>query len=195
MADRPLLTQDELDFIHAVEESSPRPEPALQLDANGALKALLSRCAADEQLTIDAHFAKQRLTFTANLSEDAQHLQLGTPQIFEEGPSSRAWRVPLTPAVELLQRNGRRSGLWVHELSMDGMLVEARGRSKAPAQMRLILPLPGQKPIAIEGTRVRAATQGLRAYRLATLDTPSGERLLQFIYRRHRALFPEAHRA
>ena len=201
MQGQPLLTQAELDYIQhlhkkpAVRKRKPAPAPDLLVDAAAQLKELLAYCAANEQLTIEAHVANQRLTFTAHLVEDAQHvrhLELGTPQIFDEGPASRAWRLPLDPPVVLRQRNGKPGDLWVHELSLNGLLVELRAKRAAPEHFKLILPLTGQKPIAIEGSLVRRTSDGLLAYRLEPLDKRGSERLQQFIFQQHRALYPQA---
>jgi len=200
MQEQPLLTQAELDYIQhlhrkpAASKRKPTAVPDLLLDAGAQLKALLAYCAANEQLTIEAHIANQRLTFTAHLVEDAhhmQHLELGTPQIFDEGPADRAWRLPLDPPVALRQRNGKPSDLRVHELSLNGLLVELRAKRAAPEHFELILPLTGQKPIAIEGSLVRRTSGGLLAYRLEPLDKRGSERLQQFIFQQHRALHPQ----
>ncbi|WP_372875283.1 PilZ domain-containing protein [Pseudomonas sp.] len=200
MHDQPLLTQTELDFIQdlhkkpATRKRKPVPLPELLVDAGAQLKELLAYCAANEQLTIEAHIANQRLTFTPQLIEDAhhvQHLELGVPQIFDEGPASRAWRLPLDPPVALRQRNGKPSDLWIHELSLNGLLLELRSKHAAPEHFELILPLAGQKPIAIEGSQVRKTAGGLLAYRLDPLDKRSSERLQQFIFQQHRALHPQ----
>ncbi|MBS7661728.1 hypothetical protein I0D00_07175 [Pseudomonas lalucatii] len=202
MQDQPLLTKAERDFIQQLQlqpaAAKRKATPNLQVDAGEQLMALLANCAASQPLTIEAHFANQRLTFTVQLSENAHHeqlLELGTPQIFDEGPASRAWRLPLEPAVALRHRNGKASELWVHELSMNGLLIDYRGKHEAPSHFNLLLPLTGQKPIAIAGTRVRHTGDGLLAYRLEALDQRGNDRLLQFIYDQHRTLFPDAHRA
>ena len=205
MQGQPLLTQAELDFIQHLNKKSaaskrkpapvPVPTPDLLVDAGAQLKELLAYCAANEQLTIEAHIANQRLTFTPQLIEDAhhvQHLELGTPQIFDEGPASRAWRLPLDPPIALRQRNGKPSDLWIHELSLNGLLVELRSKRAAPEHFELILPLAGQKPIAIEGSVVRKTADGFLAYQLDPLDKRGGERLQQFIFQQHRALHPQA---
>ncbi|MFZ3205137.1 MAG: PilZ domain-containing protein [Pseudomonas sp.] len=203
MQEQPLLTQAELDFIQHLNKKSaaskrkpaPVPVPDLLVDAGAQLKELLAYCAANEQLTIEAHVANQRLTFTPQLIEDAhhvQHLELGTPQIFDEGPASRAWRLPLDPPVALRQRNGKPSDLWIHELSLNGLLVELRSKHAAPEHFELILPLAGQKPIAIEGSLVRKTSGGFLAYQLDPLDKRGSERLQQFIFQQHRALHPQA---
>ncbi|MDP3979526.1 MAG: PilZ domain-containing protein [Pseudomonas sp.] len=200
MQEQPLLTQAEVDFIQKLNKKSAAskrksvPVPDLLVDAGAQLKELLAYCAVNEQLTIEAHVANQRLTFTAHLVEDAhhvQHLELGTPQIFDEGPASRAWRLPLDPPIALRQRNGKPSDLWIHELSLNGLLVELRSKRAAPGHFELILPLADQKPIAIEGGLVRKTASGLLAYRLDPLDKRSSERLQQFIFQQHRALHPQ----
>lgn len=200
MQEQPLLTQAELDFIQhlhtkpAPSQRKPAAAPSLLVDAGAQLKELLAYCAAKEQLTIEAHVANQRLTFTAHLVEDAQqvqHLELGTPQIFEDGPANRAWRLPLDPPVVLRQRNAKPSDLWVHELSLNGLLIELRAKRATPEHFNLILPLAGQKPIAIEGSLVRKTAGGLLAYQLDPLDKRGSERLQQFIFQQHRALHPQ----
>ncbi|NQD92615.1 hypothetical protein HP532_08115 [Pseudomonas sp. CrR25] len=202
MHDQPLLTQAEMDFIQKLHQqpatAQSKATPNLLVEAGEQFKALLAHYAANQQLTIDAHFANQRLTFTAHLTEDAyqvQHLELGTPQIFDEGPSSRAWRLPLAQPVALRHRNAKPSDLWVHELSMNGLLIEQRSKAAPPEHFNLILPLAGKKPIAIEGVFVRTAADGLLAYRLEPLDRRGSERLLLYIYQQHRLLYPQAHRA
>lgn len=202
MQDQPLLTQAELDFIQTLQDrpksSKHRAIPDLLVDAGGQIKALLTHCAAHEQLTIDAHIANQRLTFTPQLVEDAQHaqhLELGIPQIFDEGPVSRAWRLQLEQPVALRQRNSTPSDLWVHELSMTGLLLEQRAKREASKHISLILPLGGQKPIAIQATLVRQTAQGLLAYQLHPLDRRGSERLQQYLYRQHRTHFTRAHSA
>ncbi|MCG4451725.1 PilZ domain-containing protein [Pseudomonas sp. MMS21-TM103] len=198
MHDQPLLTQEELDFIQHLHNKpgsrTRKPAPNLLVDAGTQLKELLAYCAANEQLTIEAHIANQRLTFTAHLVEDAQqvqHLELGTPQIFEDGPANRAWRLPLDPPVALRQLNAKPSGLWVHELSLNGLLIELRTKRATPEHFKLILPLAGQRPITVEGNLVRKTSDGLLAYQLDPLDKRGSERLQQFIFQQHRALHPE----
>ncbi|MDM8347375.1 hypothetical protein P8H27_00450 [Pseudomonas sp. sp1636] len=204
MHDRPLLTPAELEFIQHLSKKSaagtrePAPIPDLLVDAGTQLRELLAYCAANEQLTIDAHVANQRLTFTPHLIEDAhhvQHLELGTPQIFDVGPASRAWRLPLDPPVALRQHNAKPSDLWAHELSLNGLLVEFRATGAAPDQFKLILPLAGQKPIAIAGSLVRKTVNRLLAYRLEPLDKLGNERLQQFIFQQHRARHPQANQS
>lgn len=200
MQEQAILTQAELAFIRRLYTPAKPVKTApkeMLVEADGPLKTLLAAYANSAQLTIEAHFEGQRLTFTPQLVEDAehvQHLELGTPQIFDDTTTStRAWRLPLSPAVELKLSNGSPSGLWVHEISMEGLLIEQRHNKAAPKTFNKLLPLPGKKPIAIHATRVRPAKNGLYAYRLEQFDQVSKERLQQYIYLQHRELFPQAH--
>jgi hypothetical protein len=200
----PLLTQDELDFIQHLSsrtqqrDAAPEPATGLQVDAGWQVTELLAHCAANEQLTIQAHFADQRLTFTPQLSEDAnhgQHLALGTPQIFEQGSTERPWRLPLEPPLALCDTQGNSSGLWVHELSLNGALVELREAAieAAPRRFTLALQLGEQQQVGVQGYLIRKAIGGRVAYRLVPLDAPAREQLQQFIYQQHRRRYPQAH--
>ncbi|MGX5220548.1 PilZ domain-containing protein [Pseudomonas segetis] len=200
MQDPVLLTDDELEFIQHLYNRPAAKQPgalSVQIDLEESLKDLLSNYANVEKLTIDARFANQRMIFTPFVSEDAQHnqhLELGTPQIFDEsGTDRRAWRLPLTPPIELRNLNGSATGLLVHELSLNGLLIEQPANRKAPTQFSLLLPLGEQKPISVKGQFVRRATKRHLAYQLEAMDSLSSERLQQFLYLQHRALYPQAH--
>lgn len=203
MQDQPLLTSSELEFLRRLHQQPGGPDNAptthLQVEAGVQFEGLLAGCAAQEKLTIEAHFANQRLTFTPELVEDEQHehhLRLGTPLIFDEGDTLRAWRSPLQQPIGLQQPNTAQSDMWLHELSMSGLLLEQRTpRTAPPEYLNLTLPLAGQPPIAINGRFVRKTEQGLLAYQLAPLDEHSQARLRQFIYQQHRNHYPQAHRA
>ncbi|HCP57225.1 MAG: hypothetical protein CMK72_11085 [Pseudomonadaceae bacterium] len=199
MQEQAILTKAEMAFIKRLYKPAKPVDQApkeILVDGDGPLKTLLAAYANTAQLTIEAHFEGQRLTFTPQLVEDdqhVQHLELGTPQIFDDTNSTRSWRLPLTPAVELRLSNGKPSGLLVHEISMHGLLVEQRHKRTAPKTLNKLLPLPGDKPIAIHATRVRSTKKGMHAYSLEQLDHVSKERLQQYIYEKHRELFPQAH--
>lgn len=204
MHDQPLLTSSELEFLRLLHQqpagaAESAPTTSLQVETGAQFEALLTDYAAKEKLTIQAHFANQRLTFTPELVEDAQHehhLRLGTPLIFDEGDTLRAWRSPMLQPLPLQQPSSAPSDMWLHELSMSGLLLEQRtNRTTPPERLSLTLPLAGQPPIAVHGSFVRKTEQGLLAYRLEALDERSQARLQQFIYQQHRAHYPQAHRA
>lgn len=194
MQEQALLTQAERAFIRQLYQpataAEQRSQPRLQVDIGKQLGELLSQCAANEQLSIHAHVANQHLTFDLHLSQDEQNqpcLQLAAPQIFDEGAVTRAWRSPLPQPLPLHRINAQPSDLWVHQLSMNGALIEHRARRKAPKRFRLVLPVNAQTPIAVAGVFIREATDGLLAYQLQTLDPDSDEHLRQFIYQQHRS--------
>lgn len=202
MHDQPLLTSSELEFLRLLHEQpgewNNTSTTQLQVEDGVQFEGLLASCAAQEKLTIQAHFANQRLSFTPELVQDAgheQHLRLGTPLIFDEGDTLRAWRSPLQQPLALQQPNTAPSDMWLHQLSMSGLLLEHRApRATPPEHLSLALPLAGLPPIAINASFVRKTEDGLLAYRLAPLDEHSQARLQQFLYQQHRSHYPQAHR-
>jgi hypothetical protein len=192
MEARKLLTHAELEFIRQLSGAFPVPEfqeqQRLQVDVGKQFRELLSRCAANDQLSLHAHVANQHLAFDLRLGVDEQSmpfLKLRAPQIYEEGDSERGWRSDLPEALPLLTKAGRRSGLWLHQLSSSGALITCTGERKPPKQFNALLPVPDAEPIAIAGVFVRDAEDGQHAYWLHTLDANSDERLREFIFAQH----------
>ncbi|TIH07141.1 PilZ domain-containing protein [Pseudomonas leptonychotis] len=191
MQEQALLTQAELAFIRQLNQPTnieARSNLPLQADIVKQFSELLSHCATHEQLSLHAHIANQHLTFDLHLSQNAHSapcLQLSAPQIFDEGAVNRAWRSPLSEPLALHTPNAQPSGLWVHQLSMNGALIEHRARRAAPKRFHLVLPLDEHTPIAIAGVFVRKTVDGFLAYQLHTLDPQSDEHLRQFIYQQH----------
>ena len=200
MSHETLLTQDELDFIQTMHQN-----PQLnQRDASSSLtvkgvsqiRDLLTRLAAHEQVTIQAQFADQQMSFPLSLVEDefhALHLRLGVPSIFEDGPMIRPWRLVLEEPVALENVRGQPGALWVHEVSFKGLLVQSRGRSKPPRTFSMWFSPSGYERIAVRGTLERETARGLFAYRLNQTDVDETERLRQFILQQHRLAHPEVH--
>ena len=195
-----LLTQDELDFIQNMQHN---PQLNLRdawssLTVNGGaqIRDLLTRLAAQDQVTIRAQFDNQQLTFPLRLVEDefhAVHLRLGVPSIFEDGPMVRPWRLALEEPVALENVRGYASTLWVHQVSFKGVLVEGRGRAKPPKTFSLWFSPSGYERIALRGTLERETARGLFAYRLNQSDQDEIERLRQFILHQHRLVHPHVH--
>lgn len=191
MQQQALLTQAELAFIRQLqqpERTARRRQSHLPADLGKQLSELLSQCASDEPPSLHAHIANQHLTFELHLSEDEQHtpsLQLGAPQIFDEGEINRAWRSPLPKPLPLHTRRAQPGDLWIHQLSMNGALIEHRGSGQPPRRFQRILTVAGQGPIAVSGTLVRVTEGGLLAYQLHALDPQGDEQLRQFIYQQH----------
>lgn len=198
MQDSSLLTPLEMEFIQQLMDSNPAPaDPGkgLQVDVARQTAELLASCAAKDQLTIEAHIANQRLSFTPHLVTDAQntpHLELGIPQIFEEGSFHRAWRLPLDPPQPLLRRDGQPSSLVINELSLTGLRVEQTVQASPPERFSLGLDIDDIEPVTLQGSLVRVTDDGLLAYEL-TLDDDTSERLQNHLYQQHRKLFPQAH--
>ena len=195
-----LLTQDELDFIQTMHRS---PQlnltdvtSSLRLDGGSEVQQLLTRLVAQEQVTLQANFENQQMSFPLQLVEDefhAVHLRLGVPSIFEDGPMIRPWRLVLEEPVALENVRGQPGALWVHEVSFKGLLVQCRGRSKPPRTFSMWFSPSGYERIAVRGTLERETARGLFAYRLSQGDADETERLRQFILQQHRLAHPEVH--
>ena len=195
-----LLTQDELDFIqnmhHNPQLNVRDVSSSLTVNGGAQIRDLLTRLAAHEQVTIQAQFDNQQMTFPLQLVEDefhALHLRLGVPSIFEDGPMIRPWRLVLEEPVALENVRGQPGALWVHEVSFKGLLVHCRGRSKRPRTFSMWFSPSGYERIAVRGTLERETARGLFAYRLSQGDADETERLRQFILQQHRLAHPEVH--
>ena len=195
-----LLTQDELDFIqnmhHNPQLNVRDVSSSLTVNGGAQIRDLLTRLAAHEQVTIQAQFDNQQMTFPLQLVEDefhALHLRLGVPSIFEDGPMIRPWRLVLEEPVALENVRGQPGALWVHEVSFKGLLVQCRGRSKPPRTFSMWFSPSGYERIAVRGTLERETARGLFAYRLSQGDADETERLRQFILQQHRLAHPEVH--
>ena len=195
-----LLTQDELDFIqnmhHNPQLNVRDVSSSLTVNGGAQIRDLLTRLAAHEQVTIQAQFDNQQMTFPLQLVEDefhALHLRLGVPSIFEDGPMIRPWRLVLEEPVALENVRGQPGALWVHEVSFKGLLVQSRGRSKPPRTFSMWFSPSGYERIAVRGTLERETARGLFAYRLNQGDVDDTERLRQFILQQHRLAHPEVH--
>ena len=195
-----LLTQDELDFIQKMQHNPQLnlrdASSSLTVNGGAQIRDLFTRLASHDQLTIQAQFENQQLTFPLHLVEDefhAVHLRLGVPTIFEDGPMVRPWRLALEAPVALENIRGNPGALWVHEVSFKGVLVEIRGRFKPPKTFALWFSPSGYERIALRGTLQRETARGLFAYRLDQSDMDETERLRQFILHQHRLIHPEVH--
>lgn len=195
-----LLTQDELDFIQTMHQNPllNQRDASSSLLVNGVsqIRDLLTRLAAHEQVTIQAQFANQQMSFPLRLVEDefhAQHLQLGAPSIFEDGPMVRPWRLTLPEPVALENVRGRSGHLWVTEVSFKGLLIKVRNDTRPPRQFAQWFSPTGYERIAVHGTLERQTELGLYAYRLSQRNQGETERLRQFILQQHRLAHPALH--
>lgn len=195
-----LLTQDELDFIQLMHQNPlfNQREISSSLTVSGVshIRDLLTRLAAHEQVTLQAQFANQKMSFPLSLIEDefhTQHLQLGVPSIFEEGPKIRPWRLTLEEPVALENIRSRPGHLWVTEVSFKGLLIEVRNNSRPPHQFSQWFSPTGYERIAVRGTLEQKTRSGFYAYRLNQKDKEETERLRQFILQQHRLAHPALH--
>ena len=193
-----LLTQDELDFIQNMQHNPKLNvrDPSRSLLVNGGVQIheLLTRLAAHEQVTLQAQFENQQMTFPLHWVEDefhAMHLQLGAPSIYDDkGPTSRPWRLILPEPMPLETEKGSLSALWVHEISFKGILLENRKATKPPKYFSLWFSPAGHAPIALRGTFERLTEHGLAAYRLSQRNKEDTELLRQYILQQHQLAHP-----
>ncbi|WP_412461535.1 hypothetical protein ACK2SD_05155 [Pseudomonas sp. SC11] len=187
-----LLTQDELDFIqdmqHVPQLNQPAPSASLLVNGDPRLQQLLTRLVASEQVTLQAQLDNQQISIPLQLVEDefhAVHLQLGSPEIYEEGPRLRPWRLSLAPPTALLDAQGKSSTLWVRDISFKGVLLEVRGKRPPPARFELFFAPCGLHPIALIGTLRRCIDADLAAYDLAHSAPDEIDRLREYILQAH----------
>ncbi|BAQ72652.1 MULTISPECIES: hypothetical protein [Pseudomonas] len=195
-----LLTQDELDFIRTMQHNPQLnvrdSTSSLLVNGGSQIRDLLTRLAANEKVTIQAHFDNQQMTFPLQLVEDefhALHLRLGVPSIFEDGPMVRPWRLALEEPVALENAKGQPGRLWVREVSFKGVLLEIRNRTRPPKQFAQWFSPSGYERIALHGRFERQTEAGFYAYRLDQRDVEETERLRQFILQQHRHSHPALH--
>jgi len=195
-----LLTQDELDFIQTMQHNPQLnvrdATSSLLVNGGSQIRDLLTRLAAHEQVTIQANFENQQMTFPLHLVEDefhALHLRLGVPSIFEDGPMIRPWRLALEEPVALENAKGQPGRLWVREISFKGLLVEIRNATRPPKQFAQWFSPSGYERIALHGRFERQTEAGFYAYRLDQSDQEETERLRQFILQQHRLTHPALH--
>lgn len=195
-----LLTQDELDFIQGMQHTPllnlADPMSSLLVNGDRRIQNLLTRLVANEQVTLQAQFNNQQISFPLQLVEDefhALHLQLGSPEIYEDGPMLRPWRLSMEQPSALQDAHGNASGLWVREISFKGALLELRDMAQAPAHFDLHFAPAGITPIELHGTLGRRIGPDLAAYDLSQSSTEEIERLREYILQAHRKVHPELH--
>ncbi|MGE7991225.1 hypothetical protein ACQKPE_09270 [Pseudomonas sp. NPDC089554] len=195
-----LLTQDELDFIHNMQHA-PQLNLAdsmssLLVNGDRRLQQLLTRLVANEQVTLQAQFNNQQITFPLQLVEDefhALHLQLGSPAIYEDGPKLRPWRLSMDQPSPLIDARNTPSSLWVRDISFKGVLLQIANGALVPNHFDLYFAPPGIQPIALQGVLRRRIGPDLAAYDLARSEADEIERLREYILQAHRRAHPELH--
>ncbi|MGF6394068.1 hypothetical protein [Pseudomonas plecoglossicida] len=195
-----LLTQDELDFIqdmqHSPQLNLADPMSSLLVNGDHRIQSLLTRLVANEQVTLQAQFNNQQISFPLQLVEDefhAVHLQIGSPEIYEDGPMLRPWRLSMDQPSALLDAQGQASGLLVRDISFKGTLVEIRDLARAPSRFDLQFAPQGIAPITLHGRLRRRIGPDLAAYDLSRSPAEEVERLREYILQAHRQAHPELH--
>ena len=190
-----LLTQDELDFIqnmqHSPQLNLADPMSSLLVNGDRRIQSLLTRLVANEQVTLQAQFNNQQISFPLQLVEDefhAVHLQVGSPEIFEEGPTPRPWRLSLEQPAPLLDTHGKQSGLWIRDISSKGTLVQVRDLPEAPVRFALNFAPEGIEPIRLKGVLRRRIGPDLAAYDLSRSPADDLERLREYILQAHQQM-------
>ncbi|MBF8754923.1 hypothetical protein [Pseudomonas guariconensis] len=190
-----LLTQDELDFIqdmqHSPQLNLADSMSSLLVNGDRHVQELLARLVANEHVTLQAHYNNQQISFPLQLVEDefhAVHLQLGSPEIFEDGPTLRPWRLSLEQPAALLDAAGMQSGLWIRDISTKGTLVQVRDLPEAPVRFSLTFAPEGIEPIRLKGVLRRRIGPDLAAYDLYRSSADDLERLREYILQAHQQL-------
>ncbi|MFK0313505.1 hypothetical protein ACIQUF_20045 [Pseudomonas sp. NPDC090233] len=195
-----LLTQDELDFIqdmqHSPQLNLADPMSSLRVNGDRHIQSLLTRLVANDQVTLQAQFNNQQISFPLQLVEDefhAVHLQIGSPEIYEDGPMLRPWRLSMDQPSALLDAQSKVSGLFVRDISFKGALLEVRGLPEAPTRFDLRFAPAGIPPISLHGRLRRRIGPDLAAYDLSRSADEEIERLREYILHAHRQAHPELH--
>jgi len=195
-----LLTQDELDFIqdmqHSPQLNLADPMSSLLVNGDRRIQSLLARLVANEQVTLQAQFNNQQISFPLQLVEDefhAVHVQIGSPEIYEDGPMLRPWRLSMDQPCALLDAKGRVSGLFVRDISFKGALLEVRGLPEAPSRFDLRFAPGGITAITLHGRLRRRIGPDLAAYDLSRSPAEEIDRLREYILQAHRQAHPELH--
>ncbi len=201
MAGEHLLTAEELAYLTEVtsnaagrKQKQAHASPSFRVEGNWEASELLTRLAANCQLSLDAAFGRFCLSFPLTVVEDefhSLHLELSPPTIYEDGPKSRVWRLQLSKPLPLLEADGGRSSLRVRELSPNGLVVDTLRRKPAPEHFHLHLPLPDGEALPVSAHRVRVREDGLTAYEVEFAEAADTERLRRFIFTQHLRLHPE----
>lgn len=197
MSNHPVLSRDERAFLQKLlgeaAQSAPGSPRSFRIDGGESGNALLTRLAQHSSLSLESQGEDFRLSFPLELEQDEFHslqINLGTPRIFEHGPTQRPWRVHMEPAPALLDANGSPTHLRVLELSPSGLLLDI-GEGHMPERFSLWLALPEQEPIPIRGSLARVTMPGVAAYRIELRQARHAERIRRFIFAQHRLQHPD----
>lgn len=198
MSEQNVLSSEELDFLRQVFNSQligrPLHIPSFKVDGGALANALLSRLGRHAQLNLQARTDNYSMSFPLQLVEDEMHglqLELGAPDIYDEGAVRRAWRLVLDAPLTLQDQDGADTDLLVHEVAPDSLLISPCGSAELPDNFSLWLPLPGLEPMPVKARRIRASSGQRAAYSLQLRHSEHAERIRQFIFEQYRQQNPQ----
>lgn len=198
MSEQSALSSEELDFLRQVFSSQligkPLHIPSFKVDGGALANALLSRLGRHAQLNLQARMDNYSMSFPLQLVEDEMQslqLELGAPSIYEEGAIRRPWRLVLDAPLVLQDQDGAETGLLVHEVAPDSLLIGSHTDAALPDNFSLWLPLPGLEPMPVKARRIRASTEQRAAYSLLLRHSEHTERIRQFIFEQYRQQNPQ----
>jgi len=198
MPNKTELTSAELAYIQELISGSPA-EPGetragFRIDGGEKANDLLLQLAAKANLTLKAELKDYYMSFPLQLNQGefgTIQLQLASPTIYERGPVLRAWRLHLDEPLPLLSEDGNETALSVHELSPNGLLIDAGPARQAPKHLHLHLPIPGEGSLEIDAHRIRDTDGGMTAYEVEYPQDKDAERIRSYLYEQHQRLHPE----
>ena len=194
----PALSSEELDFIREVFSSQligkPLSIPAFKVDGGPLANALLTRLGLHANLSLEAKLDRCHVSFPLQLVEDELHglqLEMGAPNIFEEGAVRRPWRLELDEPLALRNRQGRVNALRVLELAPASVVLGSTDGRSPPEYFDLWLSLPGADSMPLHGRLIRRVSGTRAAYQLTLQHQEHGERIRQFIFEQYRQRHPQ----
>ena len=192
------LTSAELAYINELLSDSPtepgETRPGFRVDGGEKANGLLLQLAAKANLTLEAELDEYCMSFPLQLKQDefqAVQLQLAPPTIYERGPVLRAWRLHLDEPLPLLSDDGDETALSVHELSPNGLLVDAGSKRREPKHLHMRMALPGEDSFQINAHRISNAEGRMNAYEVAYPQDKDAERIRSYLYEQHQRLHPD----
>lgn len=198
MAEHPVLSAEELDYIRRLFDQQLIDQvlnaPTFRIDGGPQANALLSSLGSHASLSLEASLDHCRLVFPLHLTEDelhGLHLEIGPPNIYEEGSNLRPWRLELEKPISLRSQNGRSSPLRIIELAPNSLLLERNDGASIPERFDLWLRLPNKESFPVHGKLIRRIDKASGAYQLGVDHQEHGERIRHFIFEQYRQRHPQ----
>ncbi|MCJ8170194.1 hypothetical protein [Atopomonas sediminilitoris] len=196
MGRRGLLDEDELNFLLEVMDTRlpdgiPR-HPQFTVNGGDAGNAMLVRLAASSELQMTALFRSHKLVFPLHLVQDEfgkLTLELRPPRIYEQGPTTRQWRLQPHLPLRLLSVDGEQTTLHIEQISQSGALIH--GSNGTPEHLKAFIELPSSKRVPVSAVKVRDIGSQQAAYLLSYDEQEQEDQINSFIFDQHRQQHPE----